>query len=259
MPPKVKRDLTAILYDCRVSKEYEILAKKCIDDMYTLRSLGDGKCLMSLYIVNSYKTNNELTTHSNLKSGVGVFCAEKFVLPKPSRPSVYLESEEATIHEGSGSVIEALKVALHDIEECTDHINIRCAQIVLLSDFANFEEQPTINFQNMMYKMKSMNVYLYVLVPYMMPAFTLSNYSDIVEWRTFSKHNRTGLEHAKYLDTSAFKVVKELVNLYDNSIICDVRLGIHIVDFYKHWVMPQPFSLPLSVSENHILPVVSFK
>lgn len=251
MPPKAKRDLSVVLFDIGVSENFYSLAKQCVDDIYSIRCISKAKSLMKFYIINCNATKNSDSNYTGIYER-----STNFVIPKPFHPTRYLNTD---VEPASCNIIDAIRVAVNDFESMESQINIGCSQIILLTDFTNFKQEGLSQYAKLLEQMNQLNVFVYVLVPGLFPKRTLKDYKDVANWSLFAEHNRIGLENAEYLQSESFKSIRKIADYHKRAVFCDISLGVHIVNFYKRYVMPQPFTLPLSTETGRKYPVLSFR
>lgn len=246
MPPLPRVDSAVVLYDVNVAEEFRDTAKRCLQDIYNVRSIKCNKDVIKLMLLNTSAT----------RFHAGVSDKTNFVSAKPAIPTSALQNVQA----GTCRLFDAIKLALQHIQNFNERIPIKFSQLILITDFSNFEETDVPSFEGFIKQMKELNTYFYVFVPNMMPKQNMKTYDDIVKWAKYSEENRVGMEKSEYLNKLTFRQVTEFIDLLDNGIICDAVLGVHLVNYYKGYTRPQPFTLPISVKPLDCeIPVISFR
>lgn len=217
MPPPVKHDDCAIIFDKNVSPDFFPKAQQCLLDIYGYkwcRTSKDNVCLLPFG--EKIPNNTEFST----------FC------PSDAKNAIGDGPETNDCH-----IIKALLRAVKLLEKqfynTKGLINL---QLVCISDFSNSKFDIAAQ-EELVEKINDLKIFLYIIGPDVHLSETLMNWRDVHAWLRQPVFECEVTENLKSL--------KQLLECVNRSVVCGLQFGLTLFNYYKKHPGPQPIIIPL--------------
>lgn len=150
--------------------------------------------------------------------------------------------------QGEANWMEAVLVALKEMEEEIEYKGIHSRQIIFITDLSNSKMCDEIDeyIRKIKGKMLKEHYYLYILGPETVIPFTLKSKKDVTDW----------MREIKFVDEDNcnLKVASDLIQKVPRCIVCDLIVGLQMVKFYKTCWGMQPWHEPLALKGVQKMP-----
>ncbi|KAG5876359.1 hypothetical protein JTB14_009044 [Gonioctena quinquepunctata] len=230
MPP-AKRDCGLVIFDLKSKKKDQLLTG--LIKFATFKWFSSSKDLYRLILSNSKTTKNEKNISNLYTTEIEDF--------NPRNVLEHIENSQAQ----EGNWLDALLLAIYHLKEATSMSGLVTLQLLFFTSLDTNEIIDENKLQSVIKEINENKIYLYIMGPTVKLPSTIKHPEDVQQCMK-------GL----IVDESNKSLVaaRRIVQNIEKGVLCDVKVGINLIHFFKKsrgslpWKVPMTFSSQLEIA-----------